>query len=818
MLSHRLSRRGLLASLAAPSREPHWRIWDDRPAPDWNEAYPIGNGRLGAMIFGGVESERLSLNEDTLYSDEPGHHELPLDITKRFEEVVALLRRGRHMEAEEIMNREWCGRSWPCYQPLGDLFIHFKGQPGLMGYRRLLDLEKAVAIVEGAGWKREYFASAADGAIFLRFAGRGDFDVVFAGPHANARMERVDDRTLAYRGQLPGFVLRRTLEWVEQRKEQWKYPELWERDGSRKPFAKQVLYGDEAGGRGMRFEARIAVISSDGHSHCGAAGLSVQGGRETVLALAVASSYNGYRRSPSREGIDEQAWNARTLAALSGKTWEALRSRHEADYTRLFGRCSLRLGGNAPAAARTTPQRIAGYAAGGDEDLAALYFHFARYLMISGSREGTQPLNLQGLWNKDVIPPWASGYTVNINTEMNYWPVHVMRLDECNEPLIRLVRELSETGRQTAKSMYRRRGWVAHHNTTLWRASQPVDNNAMPSFWPMSAGWLSLHIAEHWRFTQDLAFLKREYAQLRDAALFFLDWLVEDASGKLVTPAGHSPELRFHYVDPETGQKKTGGVTMGPAMDLAIVRETFMAAEEAALTLEMDAELRAEWAKARARLAPYRVGSRGNIEEWPGDLMETEPQHRHVSHLFGLHPGTQILPRRDARLTQAARKTLDLRGDGGTGWSMAWKVCFWARLLDGERAYRMVQGLLKEAKSGELRYNRGGVLPNLLCSHPPFQIDGNFGGAAGIAEMLLQSHAGEIELLPALPKAWAEGEFSGFGARGGFVVDAKWSGGKLERVWIASKAGRKTRLRYGKLTREIALEKGAVLQLNGDLK
>lgn len=818
MLSRTMSRRGLLASLAAPPGEPHWRIWDDRPAPDWNEAYPIGNGRLGAMVFGGIETERLALNEDTLYSDEPGHHELPLDVTKRFDEVVDLLRRGKHAEAEEIMNREWCGRSWPCYQPLGDLLVTFKGQPGSMGYRRVLDLEKAVVTVDGAGWKREYLASAAAGVILLRITGGGDFRLGFSGPHANARMERVDERALAYRGQLPGFILRRSLEWVEKRGEQWKYPELWEPGGTRKPFAKQVLYGEEAGGRGMRFEARVAILSTDGRSRAGADGLDVEGARETVLALAMASSYDGFRRSPSRPGLDERARNTRMLAALSGKTWDALRARHEADYRALFGRCSLALGGGGSAAGKTTPQRIAGYAAGGDEDLAALYFHFARYLMIAGSREGTQPLNLQGLWNKDVIPPWASGYTININTEMNYWPVHAMRLDECNEPLVRLVRELSATGRETARSMYRRDGWVAHHNTTLWRASQPVDNNAMPSFWPMSAGWLSLHIAEHWRFTQDFAFLQREYPQLRDAAVFFLDWLVEDAAGKLVTPAGHSPELRFHYADPDTGEGRSAGVTMGPTMDQAIVRETFMAAEEAALTLGVDAALRARWAAARARLAPYRIGRRGNVEEWPGDLVETEPAHRHVSHLFGLYPGTQIQPRRDAALAGAARKTLDLRGDGGTGWSMAWKVCFWARLLDGERAHRMLQGLLGEARSAELRYDRGGVLPNLFCSHPPFQIDGNFGGAAGIAEMLLQSHAGEIELLPALPAAWAAGAFAGFGARGGFIVDARWSGGRLAQAWIASRAGRKTRVRYGSLTREIALEKGTAIQLNGDLK
>ncbi len=356
-----LSRRSLLMALAAPVEEAHWRVWDDRPAPDWNEAYPLGNGRLGAMVFGGVEQERLALNEDTLYSDEPGHHELPLDVTIRFDEVLGLLKRGKHVEAEEIMNREWVGRSWPCYQPLGDLLISFEGQSGTAGYRRVLDLENAKAVVEAGGWRREYFASQPDDVIVMRFTGAGRFTAKFEGPHTNAKMEWLDDRTLVYRGQLPGFVLRRTLEWVEERKEQWKYPELWEKDGKRKPFAKQVLYGEEVGGRGMRFEARLRVLRRDAE--------------ESVLALAMASSYNGFRKSPSREGADEKGRNAKTISGLEGRSWEDLRGRHEADYHALFSRCSLRLGSGS-AAHQTTPARIAAFVKGGDEDLAALYFHF----------------------------------------------------------------------------------------------------------------------------------------------------------------------------------------------------------------------------------------------------------------------------------------------------------------------------------------------------------------------------------------------------------------------------------------------------------
>jgi alpha-L-fucosidase 2 len=809
-------------ALPAPAAASDLRLWYREPASDWNEALPIGNGRLGAMIFSTVPAERLQLNEDTLYSDEPGRQDIPIDITKTFGEVTGLLRQRRYREAEEIMNRHWIGRVWPCYQPLGELLIEHSAQGPVEDYTRELDLVTAIQKTQyrqdGAAHTREIFASHPGGVIVIRLAasrpGALNFRARFESVHPTARMSAADPH-LVLRGQLPGLAVRRELEWIEKRGDQWKYPELWDRAGQRLPHAKQVLYGGEVDGLGMFFEARLVCASTTGRASVSAQGLTVENASEAVLLLAAASSYNGFRSSPSREGKDPALAAQAGLGRAAGKTYAALRKAHVADYQRLFNRVSLSLG--AARAGLPTPERIAQFAAGGDPGLAALYFHYGRYLMISGSRPGTQPLNLQGIWNREVLPPWSSGYTTNINAEMNYWLAGVANLAECHQPLFTLIRELAENGREAARKMYSRPGWVSHHNTTLWRSAQPVDNAAQPAFWPMSAGWFSLHLWEHFLFTGDRAFLAREaWPVMKGAAEFLAAWLVEDGQGHLLTPAGGSPEIGFRYTGPD-GKPERSGISMGPTMDLAIIRELFTACIEAARTLDIEAGFRALLEEKLARLLPYRIGSRGNLQEWPEDVIEADTRHRHISHLFALHPGTKIHPRGDARLLDAARRTLELRGDEGTGWSLAWKINFWARLEDGAHAGKLVRDLIRPATVAGGRA-RGGVYPNLLCSHPPFQIDGNFGGAAGIAEMLLQSHLGEVHLLPALPPDWPTGHARGLRARGGFEIEINWDRDRLAAAAIRSRLGRELHLRYGGRTRSIKTARGGLYRLGPDLE
>jgi alpha-L-fucosidase 2 len=457
----------------------------------------------------------------------------------------------------------------------------------------------------------------------------------------------------------------------------------------------------------------------------------------------------------------------------------------------LFDRVSLDLASEIKHDTIPTDQRIVNFAQNNDPDLVELLFHYGRYLMISGSRKGGQPLNLQGIWNDLVIPPWNSGYTININTEMNYWPAEVTNLAECQEPLFRMIREMAVTGRETARLMYNRRGWVAHHNVSIWRETFPNDGSPGASFWNMSPGWLLSHMWEHYLFSGDIEFLKNEaYPLMREAAMFYSDWLIEDNDGFLVTAANNSPENAFLNAKGERAQ-----VSSGPTMDMAIVRELFTRTIESAKLLKADAELVAELSEKLSRMAPYKIGSKGQLQEWQQDYAEPEPKHRHISHLYGLHPGNQISNETSPELYRAAKQTLLLRGDEATGWSMGWKINMWARLLDGNHAYAIIQNLFKPVGFGEIKYSGGGLYKNLFDAHPPFQIDGNFGYTAGVAEMLVQSHNGYIHLLPALPDAWPSGEVKGLVARGGFEIDLKWSEGKVQKLTVHSRLGGNCRIK-----------------------
>ena len=805
-------------SIFASGQTDPLKLWYDKPAEKWTEAVPIGNGRQGAMIFGNPLNEHFQLNENTLYSGEPSSTYKDVHIQNDLPLVVKMLEDEKYVEADKYVTENWLGRLHQNYQPFGDLYLHFEGKKNqIKNFSRELDISNSMAKVSytlnNVNFTREVFASFPDQLIIVRISADKksaiSLKVNTESVHPTCITEIPSNNLLVFKGQAPGFVSRRTLEHIESKNDQHKYPEIYNMDGTRKPNAKQVLYGEEVDGKGMFFEARLEIRNSGGQTLKTENGIQISNADEVILLLSMATSYNGFDKSPSREGKNPAEINKNILDKVQNKGWTELKNTHQSDYKNLFDRVNFELESafenNLP-----TVERLKNYVKNEDYQLNKLLFQYGRYLMISGSRVGGQPLNLQGIWNAEVIPPWNSGYTINMNTEMNYWPTEVSNLSECHEPLFRLIKECVVNGTETATNMYGNRGWVVHHNVDIWRPTYPVDNQARYSFWPIAQGWLTSHMWEHYLFTEDEDFLETElYPVIKGAAEFYADWLIENKEGFLLTPVSTTPENAFYTPDGEIAT-----VSQGTTMDMAIIKETFSRTIEASEKLGVDEELRSELKEKLAKLLPYKIGRKGQLQEWEFDFEEPEPQHRHLAHLYGFHPGNQITKDKTPELFKAVRKTLELRGDAATGWSMGWKINFWARMYDGDHAMKIIKNFFSYVEEGSTIYKGGGLYPNLFDAHPPFQIDGNFGYTAGVAEMLLQSHEEKIRLLPALPSDWKSGKISGLKARGNIGVSIEWKDGKLLDATLTSKKDKTVLVDYLGKTIELQLKQNQTVKIS----
>jgi alpha-L-fucosidase 2 len=738
------------------------KLWYKQPSRQWEDALPVGNGSMAAMIFGGIETERIQFNEETLWTGKPQSY-AKKGANQYLEQIRTLLNEGKQKEAEDLATEHFMGSPvrQMAYQPFGDLYIDFPNHSNVTDYRRELDLEKGIASVvyknENVAYAREIFGSYPARAIYIKLsadkAGSLNFSVRPEALHAAKSVTG---------------------------------------NGNELTLNVKVADGVLAGVAKLKVVSDGKLTNADGK-------ISISNATTATLILTAATNYIDYKTVTADPAVKAAATLSKAPA------YEVARTAHIADHQQLFSRFALSLPAKTNSALPTDERLLKFKDNADDPAFLALYVQYARYLLIASSRPGTHAANLQGKWNHQLKPSWDSKYTVNINTEMNYWPVEMGNLPECHEPLFGMIRDLSQTGSEVAKEHYNADGWLVHHNTDVWRGAAPI-NASNHGIWVTGGAWLSLHLWEHYRFTQDLGFLRTTgYPLMKGAAHFFVQFLVKDPkTGFLISSPSNSPE--------------NGGLVGGPTMDHQIIRGLFRACIESSKLLKTDEGFAANLQKLVSQIAPNQIGKMGQLQEWMTDLDDSTNHHRHVSHLWGVYPGEEITPSKTPELVSAARKSLQFRGDDGTGWSLAWKINYWARFLDGEHAYTMVRKLFNPIMDASIKKGGGGSYPNLFDAHPPFQIDGNFGGAAGILELLVQSHLGELHLLPALPSAIPEGKVSGLVARGAFEVSMQWKKGKLESVSILSKAGNKCNVRYGSNKIAFDTTKGKTYKLDANLK
>ncbi|RLD96278.1 MAG: glycoside hydrolase family 95 protein [Bacteroidetes bacterium] len=747
---------------------PSVMLWYDKPATNWSEALPLGNGRLGAMVYGGIEKEVIQFNEETLWTGQPhdyaheGAHEV-------LSELRHLLWEGKQEKAHRLGNERFMSQPFGqfCYQPFGNVVLDFQKHKNTTSYKRQLDLEDAISSVvyetEGTIFTREVFASEPNQALVIHIeaSNRGelDFTIGLDSPHEKYEVLVEDDEVI-----LKGKANN--------------YPKIL--DAQLKPYPESKL----------TFEARLKVVNEGGELVKDGNTIKVINADNATLYLVAASSFVNYQDISGNPAELCEKY----LSKLNGISYKTLKDNHIRDFRALFNRVELDLG-KSDISMRPTNERLTSFKQDEDPNMVSLLYQYGRYLLISSSRAGTQPANLQGIWNDKLAPPWDSKYTININTEMNYWLAEMTNLSELTEPLTLMIEELAITGQKTAKEHYMLDGWVTHHNTDIWRGAAPI-NNANHGLWPTGGAWLSQNLWWHYQYTNDKEFLKNTaYPILKEASRFFVGYLVPDPNNPewLVSGPSNSPEI--------------GGLVMAPTMDHQIIRNLFANTVEAAEILGVDAEFIEIVKEKRAKIAPNLIGKHGQLQEWLIDKDDPENEHRHVSHLWGLHPGNEIHPSTTPALAEACKVTLSHRGDGGTGWSRAWKINFWARLLDGDHSFLLLRNLMVPSiTQGVEMKDKGGLYLNLFDAHPPFQIDGNFGATSGITEMLLQSHLRDEngdyfqDILPALPSALSNGSISGILGRGAFEISIEWENETLISVEVKSLAGNKLNLRYnGKL-------------------